>query len=314
MYKDGTYYKFGFDKFERWIDICLKNSIRYFEHSHFFTQWGAEFAPKVMVYENDEYKRLFGWDTPATGEEYTNFLHQYIPELISYLKEKGIDKMMYYHISDEPILTQINSYAKARELVEDSLKGYKIFDALSDYDFYQQGILSTPVVSTESIDKFIGNVDDLRAYYTGYQCVGQSNRLISMPSARNRILGTHLYKYDIKGFLHWGYNFYYTRLCKEEYNPLLTTDGSGDFPSGTAYMVYPGEDGPIESLRLIVFNEALQDFRAMQLLETFIGKEAVVKIIEDGIDKITFSDYPHSSKYLLDMRNRINDEIAKHAL
>jgi hypothetical protein len=297
VYKDGTSYKFGFDKLSRWIDICLKNNICYFEHSHFFTQWGAEFAPKVMAYENNEYKRLFGWDTYATSEEYTNFLRQYIPELILFLKEKGIDKMTYFHISDEPNLTQIKSYAKARDVVKESLKGYKIFDALSDYDFYQQGVISTPVVSTGEIDKFIGKVDDLWAYYTGYQCVGQSNRLISMPSARNRILGTQLYKYDIKGFLHWGYNFYYTRLSKEVYNPLISTYGSGDFPSGTAYMVYPGEDGPIESLRLIVFNEALQDIRAMQLLEAFIGKEEVLKIIEDSIDKITFSDYPQ--KYFI---------------
>ncbi len=78
-------------------------------------------------------------------------------------------------------------------------------------------------------------------------------------------------------------------------------------------MVYPGPDGPIESLRLLVFNEGLQDMRAMQLLESYVGKEKVMSIIEDGIPEITFTEYPHNDKYLLDMRERINREIAKQA-
>lgn len=90
VYKTGGNYKFGFDRLNQWIDICIKNGIQYFEHSHLFTQWGAEFAPKVMGYENGEYKHLFGWDTPATGREYVNFLRQYLPALISFLKKKEL--------------------------------------------------------------------------------------------------------------------------------------------------------------------------------------------------------------------------------
>lgn len=313
VYKNESHYEFGFDKLNRWIDICLKNGIRYFEHSHLFTQWGAKHAPKIMGYENGCYKRLFGWDTSAAGEEYTEFLHQYLPALLNFLKEKDVNQGTYFHISDEPTYEHMESYANARNAVKDYLKGYKIFDALSDYAFYKEGLVSTPVAATEHIGDFIGKVDDLWAYYTGLQCIKLSNRLFSMPSARNRILGTQMYKYNIKGFLQWAYNFYYTTLCKEECNPFISTDAFGEFPSGTAYMVYPGTEGPIESLRLLVFNEGLQDIRAMQLLESYTSKEHVMKIIEEDIPEITFTEYPHTEKFLLEMRERINREIARYA-
>ena len=46
----------------------------------------------------------------------------------------------------------------------------------------------------------------------GYYCTGQyvdvTNRFIVQPGYRTRILGTQMYKYQLDGFLHWGYNFY----------------------------------------------------------------------------------------------------------
>ena len=41
-------YTFGFDKFERWVDMCKRCGIKYYEISHLFSQWGATMAPKVM--------------------------------------------------------------------------------------------------------------------------------------------------------------------------------------------------------------------------------------------------------------------------
>ncbi|MDF2715751.1 MAG: hypothetical protein K0R28_2676, partial [Paenibacillus sp.] len=42
--KSGSAYRFGFDKLKRWVDMCNRNGVRYFEMSHLFTQWGAKHA------------------------------------------------------------------------------------------------------------------------------------------------------------------------------------------------------------------------------------------------------------------------------
>jgi len=76
--------------------------------------------------------------------------------------------------------------------------------------------------------------------------------------------------------------------------------------------VYPGEEGPLESLRIKVFNEALQDLRALELLEELIGRDEVLKVLEEDLeDPITFSQYPTDLEWLLVKREQINRKIAE---
>jgi len=79
-------------------------------------------------------------------------------------------------------------------------------------------------------------------------------------------------------------------------------------------LVYPGEEGPIESIRLEVLYEAMQDLRALELLEKKIGKEQTIKLLEEGLQEpLTFSVYPKGSgEWLLAARERINQAIASH--
>lgn len=46
--KNGGY-SFDFSLMERYIRIMLKCGIKYFEHSHLFTQWGAKASPKIIA-------------------------------------------------------------------------------------------------------------------------------------------------------------------------------------------------------------------------------------------------------------------------
>ena len=155
--------------------------------------------------------------------------------------------------------------------------------------------MKKPVVITNSVDEFFKrDYKDIWAYYCCGPCDdGYSNRFMAMPSGRNRITGFQLYKYGIKGFLHWGFNFYYSQLSKREINPFLVTDADEAFQSGDAFSVYPGKNGPYESLRSVVFYEALQDYRACRLLESFIGKEKVDELINEDGD-IKFNKYPRT--------------------
>lgn len=309
---DGTY-KFNFDRLKYFVDICRSCGIEYFEMSHLFSQWGAKFPPKIMGMVNGKEERIFGWHTPAVGE-YTKFLHQFLPQLIDKLKEWKIDRVTYFHLSDEPRATDLETYRQAKDSLGDLLKGFHTFDALSSYEFYRHGLVDKPIPGNNEIEEFLAHgLTEMWTYY----CVGQyyevSNRFMSMPSLRNRIYGIQLYKYDIIGILHWGYNFYNSQFCLEHINPYEVTDAGGAFPSGDAFMVYPGEDKkPEESIRMMVHNEALNDLRACKLLESLTDKAFVLDLIEGELSEpLTFKRFPKSDMYLIQMRNRINKEIAK---
>lgn len=305
-------YSFGFEKLKRWVEICRRNGIKYFEMSHLFTQWGAEFTPKIIAVENGKEKRIFGWDVRADSREYAEFLDSFLPELKREIEKLGINSVTYFHVSDEPSAEHIERYKYAKQLLMKHLGDYVITDALSDFDFYGKGISNHPVVILDSLQTFIdNNVPDLWTYTCCIPSKTYSNRFFDMPSGRNRILGIQMYKYDIKGFLHWGYNFYNSQYSTYKINPYTVTDAGCAFQSGDAFSVYPYKDGAIHSIRSRVFYDALQDIRALRLLESKIGRAAVINLIDNG-EELTLADYPRDYSYILKLREKVNTMLEKH--
>ncbi|MBQ2377710.1 MAG: DUF4091 domain-containing protein [Clostridia bacterium] len=308
--KNGIF-SFDFSLLDRWIDVCDRAGVKYFEICHLFTQWGAMHAPKVMATVDGEYKRLFGWDTDATDPEYVRFLQTVLPAFLEHMKARGDDKRCVFHVSDEPLEAHLESYKKARAIVEDVLSGYKIMDACSHVEYFENGIISDPVPANDMITPFLEHkVPNLWTYYCCCQTVGVSNRLMAMPSWRNRILGVQMFKFDIAGFLHWGYNFYNSERSVQSVIPFVETGADHAFPDGDSFSVYPASDGTaLESLRMIVFHEALQDMRVLQLCASLYGKDAVIEALEDELGEIKFDVCPTSAAPLLRAREKINQMI-----
>jgi len=305
-------YRFGFEKLERWIAMARRCGIEYFEMSHLFTQWGAKRAPKIVAVSGGTGRLIFGWRTPAGGKAYREFLTAFAPELNRFIDTHGLREHCYFHVSDEPGLSQLRTYGKASKLLKELFPGFTFIDALSDYGLYKRGAVGLPIPASNHIDDFAGKVPQLWTYY----CCGQyknrlSNRFFCMPSERTRVLGFQLYKYNVRGFLHWGYNFWYTRFSIRPVDPFKETDAGGAFPSGDAFCVYPGEDGrALASLRLKVFYEGLQDLRALRLLEQLCGREKALAVLEEGIaEPLTFTRYPCGAEWLIDTRQRINAAV-----
>ena len=311
-YKNDKY-SFGFEKLKRWIAICKKYGIYQFEMPHLFTQWGTGCTPKIEAQTDEGKKNIFGWHIKADDVSYHNFLKCFIPELIKALKDEGVYENTYFHISDEPDYEKCRELYKAeRETVKDLIPDHKIIDAMSHFEFLEEGLIEKPIPITSSADTFIEKGYELEWAY--YCCLpgdkGYSNKFIAMPSGRNRIIGVQLYKYGINKFLHWGYNFYYSQLSRRVINPFLVTDADEGFQSGDAFSVYPGEDGPLESIRSVVFYEGIQDLRACKLLETYIGRDEVIKIIEET-GEIRFNQFPRTDEGVVNIRERINIRLAE---
>lgn len=308
-------YTFNFDKLSKWINVAQKCGITHFEMSHFYTQWGARHAPKIMATVDGEYKKIFGWETKASSKEYRKFLTDFSVEFKKYLEQNHLKDNVLIHVSDEPNFSMIIPYSKASRLIHKLYKGYKIVDALSDPLFHKLGIVSSPIPSNDHIDKFLDKSDNLWTYYCSAQHKKNvSNRFFCNESLRNRVLGYQLYKFNITGFLHWGYNFYYSQLSKELIDPYKVSDAGGKFPSGDCYVVYPSKEGTaLPSIRLMVFHDALQDMAALNTLEKLTNKKTCLDVIEEnGKHSLSFSNYPHSNEWLLTTRENINKKIKEN--
>lgn len=308
-------YSFGFDRLKRWVQMCNELGVQYLEFSHLFTQWGAKHAPKIVAQVDGKEERIFGWDTDATGDTYKSFLAQFLPQLVGFIRENGLEERSYFHVSDEPGEQHIPTYESASSWLRQFVGEFPMMDALSSYEFYERGLVKKPIPASNHIEHFLEHeVPDLWTYYCCSQYKDVSNRFLCMPSERNRILGIQLYKFNIVGFLHWGYNFYYSQYSRYPIDPYRVTDAGHAFPAGDPFVVYPGPEGPIDSLRFEVFYEALQDLRALQKLESLIGREQVLHLIEEGLDQpITFKEYPRDAQWLLAKREQINALIEQQS-
>ena len=305
--EDGVY-KFGFEKLHRWIDLALECGVEYFEIPHFYTQWGAHAAPKIIVKVNGRKKKYFDWETDSLGAEYESFLSQMIPALLAEFRARGLEKKCYFHVSDEPNIEHLEHYKKCKEQIEKYLDGAPIIDALSDLEFYTTGALQKPVPATRKAMGFVeAGVEGLWVYYCGAGKAGVSDCSLAMPSWRTRILGVQLYYYDIEGFLRWGYNFYNSCHSRSVLDPYGYPDGGYFTPSGDCFLVYPSPEGEAwESLRLNALREAMDDLRALRLYETRFGREATRQLVmENAGECLTFTEYPTDPQYLIGLREKI---------
>lgn len=311
----GKYY-FDFTNLKKWIDLAQRCGIRYFEMSHFFTQWGAKHAPKIVAIDRKgREKKIFGWSTRTSSKAYDDFLRQFGSALVRFIDDNGIRERCFFHISDEPSLAHLKIYKQRAKLISEIFPGFTVIDALSNLEFYETGAVKQPIPCENEADEFFGKVPELWTYY----CCGQGseympNRFMSMPSLRNRVLGIIMYKYDVKGFLQWGYNFYNTQYSIKNIDPYKVTDAGGAFPSGDSFVVYPGKGGEaVPSLRLKVFYDAFQDAAALRLLESKLGREKVLEFIDKDLFKpLTFREYPHENDWLLETREKINQMIKEN--
>lgn len=302
-------YSFGFDKLDKWIDMCLSLGVKYLEMSHLFTQWGCKFAPKVMATVDGEYKRIFGWDTDGHGEEYHTFLGELLPKLTEFLKAKGVYDRCFFHLSDEPELEMMEDYRKSSEFVRQYIPLEKIIDALSRIEYCKEGLIKNPVVSVGHVPEFVKEgVDTAWCYY----CLGPldtTNRFIAWASYRTRVLGLMMFKHDMKGFLHWGLNFYNTWQSCEAIDPYMSSTAQGWSPGGDPFVVYPSKNGgDIESLRLCVFSDAIKDFLIMDALLERYSREELLKRF--GIEDMTFKTFLKPSR-LLAIREELNRMLSE---
>ena len=299
----GDTYEFNLEPLRIFIRRMRALGVKYFEFSHLFTQWGGTACPKVIATENGEEKRIFGWDTPSDSEAYISFLTELLPKIVKLTEEEGVKKDCFWHITDEPSEKAIPLYSKLKEVVQKLVGDMEIIDALSEYAFYEKKLVTIPIVETTKFKDFQNKCDKFAVYYCYTIQENLSNRFISLPGLRTRILGLQCYMHNVAGFLHWGYNFWNNVNSLTVINPWLVNDAVGAYPAGDSFIVYPDKNGPLDSLRLEILSDGWQDYRIAMLAERYAGRETIQTLLEETMQD--FDIYPHEPKKHLDIRNKL---------
>ncbi len=294
-------YVFDFADVRRWIRSAGRCGIRHFEFNHLFTQWGAANAIRIYHGQGADGKLLWRPGTPATGKMYRTFLGQYLPALKRFLVREKLMDRCFFHLSDEPHgPAHRANYSRARTMLKRIAPWMKVMDALSEIDFARKGLVDMPISTIRTAQEFL---DEGIGCWTYFCCEPRGkylNRLLDTPLAKIRMSGWLFYRTGVQGFLHWGYNYWYKRKDRQLIDPFTVNDAyaAPDWAYGDPFMVYPGPNGPIDSVRWEVFAESLQDYALLQSLDVDQDDRLLAAI--RGYD-----DFPFSLAWITNARRKL---------
>lgn len=260
-------YVFSFADVRRWVRIAKTCGARYFEWTHLLPQWDKSHAIPVYLDTNNQESLLWPSDTKAVSDTYRNFLQQFLPAFKEFLDEEQILQQSFFHVGDEPAKDVIQHYRAAREMIREIAPWYRTMDAMADIDYAREGLTDIPVPITSVATAFIDAGFPAWVYFCCWPRGRFVNRLMDSPLSVIRMTGWLFHKLQPKGFLHWGYNCWNHPWTQTTVDPYREGDVNmwPGWPYGDPFVVYPGPDGPVDSIRWEVFAESLQD---MALLKT----------------------------------------------
>jgi len=294
-------YAFDWRQTRRWVATAQRQGLTHFEWTHLFTQWGAANAIRVYEGPNRDERLLWPAETPATSPTYRAFLAQFLPALHRFLRQEKLLDRSFFHVSDEPHGdAHIENYRNARAMLRELAPWMKVMDALSDIRFSRQGLTDMPIPSIQTALQFRAENIPCWAYF----CCGPRgkylNRLMDTPLAKLRGAGWLFWRHRFLGFLHWGYNYWYKRQSRQMIDPFTVSDALHwpGWPHGDTFVVYPGPDGPLDSIRWETWRASMDDYRLLQTLD----------VAPDGplMEPFkSFEDYPKTEAWLTAARRKL---------
>lgn len=306
---DDGGWRFEFSRLDRWLDMASRTGIRLLEFAPLYTQWGAAHAPQVIAStDGAPAARVFGWETDASAADYEQFLDALLRALVDHLAGGAWAGRFFFHISDEPSVEHEARYRRARDVIRQAVGDVVIRDATVHPEHFRTGLIESPVAGLEVARQFVdAGATDVWAYTSCAHHVDLPNVFIALTGARCRMIGVALFLTGARGYLRWGYNFWFSQYSRRFIDPRRETSAGQAFPSGDAFLVYPGDDlRPEESLRLKYLRQAMDDVRLLYRASELIGRPAALELVNTaGGGPITLTHYPDDPAFFARLRDSL---------
>jgi len=244
-------YAFDFSEMERMIRLAIDCGFTTLELGHICLKNYQGAKDRYWLFYQKNREKIVG----NTPEGY-NFLAQFLPKWAAFLKEHGWYEMAVQHIGDEPNENSEMEYRSLCGIVRKFMPGIKLFDATCNVKL--AGTVDCWVLQNIDYqldqDKY-EHYRDLGDELWQYTCCSPSgiwlNRLLDGELLKPRLLHYGNYKYNLTGYLHWGFNCYQNDMDILRKNTCgLSHDDVHYWPAGDTHITYPGNGhGPWFSVR-----------------------------------------------------------------
>ncbi len=273
-------------------------------------------APEMVSAWVIENGRAVERKLPFTDARARHFLNTFLPALQKHLKQHGWDKNYLQGILDEPEPWRQKVFVEAARLVRRHMPGVRTIEpvgAKQDLAFMEKTVdIWVPQLGTfdDKLAEFTRHVQNGGDVWF-YTCLAPKgrypNRFIDYSLVKVRILHWINFKYDFRGFLHWGGNFWGPEPLKDT-QPVIN-NGRTYLPPGDAYITYPNRArrSLYSSIRLEQMREGIEDFGLLSELNRR-DKKAAKALAGEMVT--TFTDYVRDAKRFREIHRRLLEKLS----
>jgi hypothetical protein len=254
-------YNFDFTRFDQIARVFWNTGKMDYLETGELTRFGEEawFSTDINFKNFTVFDKKSGENTSLPGMEVIPHL---LPAFENHLRKMGWLDRTLFHVKDEPTLRNVTSWKEKSTIIHQYAPDLVRIDAIETTHLFEDIEIAIPKLDYlagwhEAYKKAACDGVELWFYTVGiYQASGYPNKTIDMPIMDNRIMHWINYKYDLSGFLHWGWNQWTENPYKEVGMHI-----------GDAWHVYPTKNGVLNSLRWEQMRNGLQDYEYLWILE-----------------------------------------------
>jgi len=260
----------GFQRFDRWGRLFREEGVvGRIEGGHLGGREAGWESPFVVTVHQVKGGAVVPAQVAPTSPEAEAFYGKFLPALVAHLKARGWLSDYLQHLADEPIASNLESYRALAALVRRHAPELRVIEACHTKDLV--GAIDVWVPQLNFLH------EDYRQYTARqragdevwfYTCVfpqGEyANRFIEQPLIKTRLLHWINFRYGLTGYLHWGYNHW---TSDSPFSHTTRPHGGPPYlPAGDPWIVYPGRDGPLDSIRFEAMRDGIADHELLSLL------------------------------------------------
>lgn len=268
--KPGGSLEIDFSRFDRWVDIFIEEGVvGLIEGGHLggrVGDWNSAFVVQIREVNGDA---VSGKSVDPASAEADRFYAQFFPALVNHLREKGWLSQYVQHLADEPIQENIASYQAIAALVRKYAPELRTIDALHTKELAGAVDVWVPQLNYFHRDfpyyqQRQQEGDEVWFYTCVFPQGEYANRFIEQPLLKTRLLHWLNYRYGATGYLHWGYNHW---RQEDPFTHSTPAHGGPPYlPAGDSWIVYPGADGPLASIRFEAMRDGIVDHELLSML------------------------------------------------
>jgi hypothetical protein len=260
-----------FTNFDRWASIFIEEGvIGRIEGGHLggrILGWDSGFVIQIKKNENNE---IVSRTVDPLSPEADRFYAWFLPVFVNHLREKGWLGCYMQHLADEPTDFNVTSYRAMSDLIKKYAPQLKIIEACHTKDLVGAIDVWVPMLNYLHQD-----IETYRArqrsgdevwFYTCWLPQGEyANRFIEQPLIKTRFLHWINFKFGLTGYLHWGYSSW---RAQSPFAKTTVEQGGGEpyLAAGDAWIVYPGKNSLLDSIRYEAMRDGIDDHELLSML------------------------------------------------